>query len=64
MSQSYVAVRRRAAIRLPAVAGAAYVAAWVTGLAVWPSNVAYSWLPLLLFWLCAVGVVLGHEAHA
>ena len=31
--------RRPVGLRLPAVAGAAYVVAWVTGLAVWPSNV-------------------------
>jgi hypothetical protein len=38
LSQCRVAVRGRPAIRLPAVAGAAYVAAWITGLAVLPPN--------------------------
>ena len=42
MNQALVGVRRRADIGLPAMAGAAYVAAWVTGLAVWPSNVDVS----------------------
>jgi hypothetical protein len=42
MNRAEIVVRRRTDLVLPAVAGAAYVAAWVTGLAVWPSNVDVS----------------------
>jgi hypothetical protein len=43
MNQSHVsAVRRDAALRLPAIAGVGYVVVWLTGLAVWMSNVSVS----------------------
>ena len=54
MSQSHVVARRRTA-PLTAIAGAAYVAAWAAGL-------ADRALPLLLFWVCAVGIALGRTS--
>jgi hypothetical protein len=41
---------------LPAVAGVSYLAAWVTGLAVWPSNLALN--------AAASQVAASHRAHA
>jgi hypothetical protein len=62
---------RRSRPTAPAVVGIAYAAAWVTGLAVWPSNleVAASGakvvsLPLLLVWVAATGITLGQASRS